>query len=70
MTRFPPSFLFSFNNVVDAYGKDGQLARSLVQPCANAAETAGVDPLNEVGSKYALPLSCFLVFLFLTGDSE
>lgn len=52
---------FSFNNVVDAYGKDGQLARSLVQGSSNATEIAGVVPRNEVG--YFVSAVCCILFL-------
>ena len=47
----PPPF--SFNNVVDAYGKEGQLAHALVQSNASNSnsteETTPNAPLNEVG---------------------
>ncbi|CAM9224580.1 unnamed protein product [Ectocarpus sp. 4 AP-2014] len=43
------SDVFSFYNVVDAYGKDGQLARTLVQTNANLTEIAA-DSKNEMRS--------------------
>lgn len=50
----------SFYNVVDAYGKDGQLARTLVQLNANPTEIAP-DPENEVNPCLRV-VSCHDVF--------
>lgn len=54
---------FSFYNVVDAYGKDGQLARTLVQTNANPTEIAA-DSENEVNLNLILACGLYRVMMF------